>query len=132
ARPPAVPPGQGAGQVFRVGLPRPVANFGVVVLSSTGGSRFRPAPRGVAGGGGKPPPGDAGLPLAINPYLDSFGAARPVAGAIRPSAGSYDVVFDSPAVATPSGRGPGRYTFRFWVNDVMPPTVRLLPPVSRA
>jgi subtilisin family serine protease len=132
ADPRAVPPAQGPEQVFRVRLTRPVANFGVVVLSSTGGSRFRPAPRVVAAGDENRLTGNAGLPLVINPYLDSFGAARPVAGAIRPGAGSYDVVFDSPAVATPSGRGPGRYTFRFWVNDVTPPTVRLLTPTSRA
>jgi hypothetical protein len=62
----------------------------------------------------------------INPYLDSFGESRPVAGAIRPGSGSFDVVFDTPAVPTPSGKGPGRYTFRFWVNDVTPPSVRLL------
>jgi hypothetical protein len=76
--------------------------------------------------------GNAGLPLVINPYLDSFGESRPVSGAIRPGAGSYDVVFDTPAVSTPSGKGPGGYTFRFWVNDVAPPSVRLLTPTASA
>jgi hypothetical protein len=132
ADPRSVPPAQGPEQVFRVRLTRPVANFGVALLSSAGGSRFRPAPRVVFAGDENRLTGNAGLPLAINPYLDSFGASRPVAAAIRPSAGSYDIVFDSPAVATPSGKGPGRYTFRFWVNDVTPPTVRLLTPSSRA
>ena len=65
----------------------------------------------------------------INPYLDSFGAPRPVAGAIRPAPGSYDVVFDTPAPAAPR-RAP--YTFRFWVNDVTPPSVRLLTPHREA
>jgi subtilisin family serine protease len=130
--PRSVPSAQGPEQVFRVRLTRPVANFGVALLSSAGGSRFRPAPRVVAAGDENRLTGNPGLPLVINPYLDSFGAARPVAGAIRPSAGSYDIVFDSPAVATPSGKGPGGYTFRFWVNDVSPPTVRLLTPASSA
>jgi hypothetical protein len=66
------------------------------------------------------------LPLVINPYIESFGTARPVAGAIRPARGSYDVVFD-----TPSGTSPGAFTFRFWAGDVTPPSVRLLTPVAK-
>jgi hypothetical protein len=65
--------------------------------------------------------GNAGLPVAINPYVERFGTARPVAGAIRPSPGAYDVVFD-----TPARTAPGAFTFRFWIDDVTPPTVRLL------
>jgi subtilisin family serine protease len=126
AEPRSIPAAAGPEQVFRVKLNRPVANFGVVVLSSGDGSRFRPAPRVVAAGDENRLTGNAGLPIVINPYLDSFGTSRPVAGAIRPSAGSYDAVFDTPAVVTPSGKGPGQFTFRFWVNDTTPPTVRLL------
>ena len=43
---------------------------------------------------------------------------------IRPSAGTYDLVFDSRA------RG-SRFTFRFWMNDVIPPTARLLETTAR-
>jgi subtilisin family serine protease len=132
ADPRSVPSANGPEQVFRVTVSRPLANFGVVVLSSSGGSRFRPSPRVVAAGNENRLTGNAGLPLVINPYLDSFGEPRPVSGAIRPGAGSYDVVFDTPAVSTPSGKSPGRYTFRFWVNDVTPPTVRLLTPTTSA
>ena len=103
-----------------------MANFGVVLLSSAGPTRFRPSPRVVAAGDENRLTGNAGLPLVINPYLDSFGAARPVAGAIRPVPGSYDVVFDTPVVPTAGAAGPGAYTFRYWVNDVTPPSVRLL------
>jgi len=113
-------------QVFRVRITRPVANFGVVLLSSTRATRFRPSPRVVAAGDENRLTGNAGLPLVINPYLDSFGAPRPVAGAIRPVPGSYDVVFETPVAVTPSGAGPGAYTFRYWVNDISPPSVRLL------
>ena len=38
-----------------------------------------------------------------------------------PSAGDYDVVFD-----TPTGDRPGRFTFRYWVNDQTPPAVALV------
>jgi subtilisin family serine protease len=119
-----VPPAQGPEQVFRVTLARPVANFGVVVLTSSGATRSRPWPRVVEAGDENRLTGNAGLPQVINPYLDSFGASRPVAGAVRPGAGSYDVVFDTPA----AGTGSGRFTFRFWMNDVTPPLVRLLTP----
>ena len=37
-----------------------------------------------------------------------------------PSRGKYNIVFDSP-----SRRKAGKFTFRYWVNDVTPPTVKL-------
>jgi subtilisin family serine protease len=132
ADPRAVPAAAGPEQVFRLRITRPVANFGVVLLSSSGPSRFRPSPRVVAGGDENRLTGNAGLPLVINPYLDSFGAPRPVAGAIRPGRGTYDVVFETPVATTPSGAGPGAYTFRYWVNDVTPPSVRLLTPTVKS
>ena len=45
----------------------------------------------------------------------------PVVGAILPGRGIYDVVFDSASKAEA-----GRFVFRFWVNDVTPPTVKLI------
>jgi hypothetical protein len=116
---PAIGPAQaGPEQVFRVRLRRPVANFGVVVLS--GGVQ----PRVVRAGDQDRLVGMPGLPLNINPYMDAFGATRAIAGAIRPAAGMYDVVFDSRA------RG-DRYTFRFWINDARPPTARLVSRTAR-
>jgi subtilisin family serine protease len=131
ADPRSVPAAAGPEQVFRVRITRPVANFGVVLLSSSAPSRFRPSPRVVAAGDENRLTGNAGLPLVINPYLDSFGASRPVAGAIRPGPGSYDVVFETPVATTPTGVGPGAYTFRYWVNDVTPPSVRLVARIVR-
>jgi hypothetical protein len=40
---------------------------------------------------------------------------------VLPGRGSYDLVFD-----TPAGGRPGPFSFRFWVNDTTPPTVKLL------
>ena len=45
----------------------------------------------------------------------------PVAGALRPAAGAYDIVFD-----TPPGARPGAFTFRLWIGDHVPPFIRLL------
>ena len=65
--------------------------------------------------------GYPGLPLTLNPYARSFRRSAPIAGAVLPAPGAYDIVFD-----TPSPRRAGKFTFRFWVNDVTPPSVRLV------
>ncbi len=106
----------GPEQVFRVTLRKPVANFGVAVI---GGRRV--SPRVVYAGDENRLTGFAGYPEVINPYIDSYGEARPVAAAVRPAAGSYDIVFDTPARVVP-----GRFTFRFWIDDQTPPAVKLL------
>jgi subtilisin family serine protease len=116
ASPSGVPSANGPEQVFRFALTRAVANFGVVV---TRGAHV--APRVVYAGNEDHLTGYPGLPLVINPYLGSFGTESPVAGAIRPAPGAFDVVFD-----TPAGVAPGAFTFRFWVNDIAPPAVKLL------
>ena len=108
----------GPEQVFRVALTRTVANFGVAVLSH--GKGVQVSPRLVADGDENRLLGNTGLPIALNPY-SNFGRATPVVGAVLPTAGVYDVVFD-----TPTGAKPGPFTFRFWMNDTTPPTVRLL------
>jgi hypothetical protein len=44
-----------------------------------------------------------------------------VVGAVLPAPGNYEFVFD-----TPTGASPGSFTFRFWVDDKAPPSIRLL------
>ncbi len=109
----------GPEQVFRFRLARSVANFGVVITSRALGVTVEP--RIVAAGDESRLTGVQALPVNANPYLDTFGEPVLVAGAIRPVAGTYDVVFDSATAV-----GAGRFTFRFWVDDVTPPAVRLL------
>ena len=104
----------GPEQVFRFALGRAVANFGVAVL------RGNVQPRVVRAGDENRLVGIAGLPVNINPYVDEYGDARPIAGAIRPAPGTYDLVFDS-RVATGDS-----FRFRFWVDDQRPPAARLL------
>ena len=120
-------PGRLAGpeQVFLVRLTRPVANFGVVITGRGRGSRVEP--RVVRDGDENRLTGYAALPLNQNPYVDEFGASVPAAGAIRPVAGTYHVVFDSPTRA-----GAGSFRFHFWVDDVAPPTATLVRRVVRA
>jgi hypothetical protein len=58
--------------------------------------------------------------VSLNPY-QGFDLAEPVVGAVLPEPGTYELVFD-----TPTGARPGAFTFRFWVNDTSPPSIRLL------
>jgi subtilisin family serine protease len=109
----------GPEQVFRVVLRRPVANFGVVLLAQ--GRGVHVTPRVVRADDENRLTGYAGLPLDLNPYRTTLDRPVPVAGAVLPTAGSYDVVFD-----TPSRASAGSFTFRFWVGDTQPPRVRLL------
>ncbi|MHB8470640.1 MAG: S8 family peptidase [Gaiellaceae bacterium] len=110
----------GPEQVFELTLKHPVANLGAVVTGT--GSGVRVAPRLVLDRDENRLAGYSALPVDINPYAD-FG--RPVAAvaAILPAAGTYDFVFD-----TPAGARPGRFTFRVWIGDTMPPLVKLLTP----
>ena len=104
--------------VYRVVLRKPVANFGVVVTRRSRGVAVEP--RVVAGLDEDELQGDTALPVVQNPYLPQLGAPVLVAGALLPTPGQYGVVFDSPTMA-----GAGLFAFRYWVNDVTPPTVRL-------
>jgi subtilisin family serine protease len=101
--------------VYRVKIARNIANFGVAVTSGTA------IPHVVISGDENHLAGYPGLPQALNPYLKSFGEDRPVAGAVLPTPGVYDIVFD-----TPSRGAAGRFEFRFWENDVRPPTFRVV------
>ena len=114
----------GPEQVFRVVLKRQVANFGVVLLSHARGTRVQP--RVVRAGDENRLTGYAGLPLNLNPYLSTFDQLSPAAGAVRPDAGAYDIVFD-----TPNRRAAGKFSFRFWIGDTTPPRPRLLTPTVR-
>ncbi len=109
----------GPEQVFRLVLRRPAANFGVVVIAH--GRGVRAPPRVVRAGDENRLVGYPGLPLDLNPYRGALGRVIPVAGAVRPIAGSYDIVFD-----TPAGARPGAFTFRLWIGDRAPPNIRLV------
>ncbi|MFL6014157.1 MAG: S8 family peptidase [Gaiellaceae bacterium] len=109
----------GPEQVFAVHLRKPVANLGVRVVSQA--RNVEVTPRVVRNGDENRLTGYVGLPGDLNPYRESLGDNVPIAGAILPGRGTYDIVFDS------AGRvNAGNFTFRFWLNDVTPPSVKLL------
>jgi subtilisin family serine protease len=108
----------GPERVFRVRLRRPAINFGVAVVWRAKGVRVEP--RIVRGGDEDRLIGQTALPINLNPYLRQYRQPTPAAGAVRPAAGSYDVIFDGPSLGSA-----GRFRFRFWVNDTTRPRLRL-------
>jgi subtilisin family serine protease len=109
---------RGPERVFRIRVARRVANLGVVITGLGRGADVEP--RIVAGLDENRLTGVAGLPVNHNPYMEEFREGVRAAGALSPMPGEYAIVFDSPTRATA-----GRFTFRYWVNDVTPPTLRL-------
>ena len=108
----------GPERVFRVTLGRPAINFGVAITSRAKGVAVEP--RIVVAGDERRLTGYAALPYNLNPYLRIFGDPVLASGVILPAAGKYDVVFDSPSPARA-----GKFSFRFWLNDVTPPSTTL-------
>jgi subtilisin family serine protease len=108
----------GPEQVFRFQLQKPVANFGVVVTRIAHGAAV--SPRLVRNADENRLYGYTALPVTLNPYGD-FGNPTPAVGAILPTPGVYDFVFD-----TPTNGHPGAFSFRFWINDTTPPAISLL------
>src|SRR5205085_197595 len=96
--------------VYRVVVRRPTANLGVAIVRLGRGVRVEP--RIVAAGDENRLAGYAALPLNINPYSPSFGSHAGTAALVRPAAGAYDIVFDSPSRAAA-----GPFAFRFWIGD---------------
>jgi subtilisin family serine protease len=105
--------------VYRVHIRRPIANFGVAVIARNRGVGVEP--RVVRRGDENRLAGYTALPFDQNPYRSTYGRHRLVAGVVLPGAGVYDVVFD-----TPRGSRSGGFRFRFWQNDVRPPSVRVV------
>jgi len=111
----------GPERVYRITIPRKVANFGVAILARARGVRV--VPRVVADDDENRLTGYAGLPVVLNPYLAGYDSTVLSAGALFPLPGEYELVFDSQNVA-----GAGQFVFRYWVDDVTPPTAVLLTP----
>ncbi len=110
---------RGPEAVYRFRLTRAAKNFGVVVTGQPQGSRVEP--RVVAGLDENRLTGYAGLPVHHNPYLEGF--QRPLLAAGRPLAAARA---STPSCSTARrAAGAGRFTFRFWIDDVTPPTLLL-------
>ncbi len=109
---------RGPESAFSVRIERPVVNFGVAVVNQQSGVSVEP--RIVRGRDENALAGVSALPTNGNPYQIGFGDRRLIAGVLRPTPGRYTVVFD-----TRSRASAGSFRFRFWINDVRPPSIRV-------
>jgi subtilisin family serine protease len=109
----------GPEQVFRFRVRGRVTNAGAIVVSQ--GPGVHVSPRLVRAGDEDRLAGFTALPIRLNPYQEGFYSPVPAVGVFRPAPGSYELVFD-----TPNRRAAGPFTFRFWLNDMTPPAIRLL------
>ena len=98
---------------------RPSANFGVVVTHREPGVRVEP--RVVAAGDENRLTGYAALPFNLNPYLAQFGQTR----CSQPAPCDRSQEPTTSSSTAPTTAGAGRFTFRFWINDMTPPSAKL-------
>jgi hypothetical protein len=114
----------GAEKLYVTHLNVPAANIGVSVLLQSAGSRIDPFLLGARDE--NEVQGFAGTPVDVNQltfdYLSPIGAAA----ASLPRQQAFYVAVDSGRELYTERRLAGRYVLRFWVNDVTPPSVRLL------
>ena len=70
--------------------------------------------------------GFAGTPVDVNALTYNYLAPVGAAGASFPRQGRFYVAVDSPRAQFTGQSLAGRYELRSWVNDVTPPSLRLL------
>jgi len=114
----------GAEKVYVTSVNGPAANAGVSILKETGSVRIDPFYLGALDESSVQ--GFAGTPVDVNAltydYLDPVGAA----GASFPRQQTFYVAVDSGRDRFDNKRLAGTYVLRSWVNDVTPPTAKLL------
>jgi minor extracellular serine protease Vpr len=124
--PPDQPPMEetGAEVLYSLSVDRPVANVGVSVVSSPPGVIVDPFFLGAKDE--NTVQGFAGTPIDVNQLTYDYLQQISAAGASFPRAQRFFVAVDSGRNRFDGHSYAGRYVLRSWVNDVTPPSVRLL------
>ncbi|MDQ3875631.1 MAG: Ig-like domain-containing protein, partial [Actinomycetota bacterium] len=114
----------GAEKLYVTRVSRPVANIGVSVPLVTEGARIHPWFLGAPDENAVQ--GYAGTPVNVNAFMFDYRADVGAAGAVFPRQQRFYVAVDSGRDDFTGRQLPGRYLLRSWVNDVRPPSLRLL------
>jgi hypothetical protein len=114
----------GAERVYVTRLDRAVANIGVSV--DLQGTRSEIDPFFLGSQDENDVQGYTGTPVNVNALMFDFGFDVEAAGAMFPRPQDFYVSVDSARDVFTGERLPGSYRLRYWVNDVKPPTVKLL------
>jgi subtilisin family serine protease len=114
----------GTETLYVTSIDHPVVNLGVAVESASAGSLVDPWLLGSPNE--RDVQGYAGTPVNVNELMFDFHVDLGAAGASFPKVQRFYVVLDSGSDPFTHRSLPGRYILRSWVNDVRPPTIRLL------
>ena len=114
----------GSETTYVTSIAKPVVNLGVAVETSTAGSLIDPWFLGSPNE--RDVQGYAGTPVNVNELMLDWHVDLGVAGVSFPKIQRFYVSVDSGSDPFSHRPLPGRYVLRSWVNDVRPPTIRLL------
>jgi minor extracellular serine protease Vpr len=114
----------GSETVYETFVDRPAVNAGVAIVSETPGARVDPFYLGAQDE--NTVQGFAGTPVNVNALTSGYLLPIGAAGASFPRQQRFFVVVDSGRDRFDSRSLAGRYTLRSWVDDVTPPSIRLL------
>jgi minor extracellular serine protease Vpr len=123
AQPPVEEPG--AERLYVTAVRKRVANLGVAVVGATpAGALIHPWLLGARDE--NQVQGYAGTPVNVNGFMYDYLLDIGAAGVALPRPQRFFVSVDSGVDFFSRKPRPGRYVLRYWVNDVRPPTLRLL------
>jgi minor extracellular serine protease Vpr len=116
---------EGAERLYLVPhLNRPVINLGVSVILASSNSAIDPWLLGAPDE--NTVQGQAGTPVNVNPLTFDYRLPVGAAGAVFPRLKRFWVAVDSPQDEYTGRSLRGRFLLRYWVNDLRPPSIRLL------
>jgi minor extracellular serine protease Vpr len=114
----------GAERLYTIRLSVPTINFGVAVLAQSANSEIDPFVLGSKDENDVQ--GYAGLPVNVNGLMYDYRADIQAAGAAFPLTKRYYVAVDSGSNSFTGQALPGRYVLRAWVDDLRPPSLKLV------
>jgi hypothetical protein len=114
----------GAERLYTVRLSVPTINFGVAVVAQSANSQIDPWVLGSKDENDVQ--GYAGLPVNANGLMYDYRADIEAAGAAFPLTKRYYIAVDSGSDPFTGQSLPGRYVLRAWVDDLRPPTLKLV------
>ena len=114
----------GAEKLYTIQLGVPVVNFGVSVLAQSANSEIDPFVLGSKDENDVQ--GYAGLPVNVNGLMFDYRADIESAGASYPLAKRYYIAVDSGSDAFTNKSLAGQYVLRAWVDDLTPPSLKLV------
>jgi minor extracellular serine protease Vpr len=114
----------GVENVYAMSVDRPVVNVGVSIVDESDGARIDPFFLGAKDENSVQ--GFAGTPVDVNTLTYDYLVPVSAAGASFPRTGLYYVAVDAGRSQFTNRSLSGSYVLRSWVNDVTPPSLRML------